>query len=302
MLNLLATKNKKLIALGIIIILACLMLWLVWPGDKVLETVEEEAVSEVEQVVRSMVIGRSVEGRPIEAYFYGEGGDKLLFVGGIHGGYEWNSVLLAYGMMEQLEETPAMIPSNVTVIVIPSANPDGLYDVIKKEGRMTSADIPLTESGAGTGRLNRNGVDLNRNFDCKWQPSATWRGSEVSAGSAPFSEPEAVAIRDFVLEYKPEAVVFWHSQANAVYASECQEGILSGTLTLMNTYSAASGYTPVPSFDSYPVTGDAEGWLASIGIPSVTVEFATHTSIDWQKNLAGVTAVLDYYDDTGLAR
>lgn len=302
MLNLLVTKNKKLIALGIIIILSCLMLWLVWPDKQVVEVIEEPTVTEVEPVVHSEVIGQSVEGRPIEAYFYGDGEDKLLFVGGIHGGYEWNSVLLAYGMMEELEENPEMVPSNVTVMIVPSANPDGLYDVIKKEGRMTSADIPLTESIAGTGRLNRNGVDLNRNFDCKWQPSATWRGNEVSAGSAPFSEPEAVAIRDFVLEHMPKAVVFWHSQANAVYASECQEGILPSTLTLMNTYSSASGYTPVESFDSYPVTGDAEGWLASIGIPSVTVEFATHTSIDWQKNLAGVTAVLEHYDNTGLAR
>lgn len=298
----LATKIQKIITGVVILFLACLILWFFWPSAEIQEATDQENEVPAEVTVRREEIGQSVDARPIEAFFYGSGDDYLLFVGGIHGGYEWNSVLLAYGIMEHLEEFPELIPANLTVVIIPSANPDGLYDVIKKEGRMTNADIPVTESLAGTGRFNRNGVDLNRNFDCKWQSSAQWRGNEVSAGSAPFSEPEAVAIRDFVLEYKPEIVVFWHSQANAVYASECHDGILPDTLTLMNTYASASGYTPIESFDSYPVTGDAEGWLASIGIPSVTVELATRTSIEWSQNLAGVVAVIDQYKDTGLAR
>src|SRR3989344_8041800 len=48
------------------------------------------------------VIGTSVQGRKIEAYTYGNGDTNLLFVGGIHGGYEWNSVLLAYQFMDYL--------------------------------------------------------------------------------------------------------------------------------------------------------------------------------------------------------
>lgn len=301
MTSFLSTNKQKLIALGVVLVLVGVALWFILPGDSG-EIIEESPQVEVVPIVKMDVIGSSVDGRPIEAYFYGSGADKLMFVGGIHGGYEWNSVLLAYGMMEQLEETPEMIPDNVTVVVIPSANPDGLFDVIKKEGRMTNDDIPVAENTVGTGRFNRNGVDLNRNFDCKWQPTATWRGNDISAGEAPFSEPEAVAIRDFVLEQKPKAVVFWHSQANAVYASECHEGVLPDTLTLMNTYASASGYAPVVSFDSYPVTGDAEGWLASIGIPAITVELTSHTSIDWQKNLAGFKAALKTFDTTELAR
>ncbi|MEX2340822.1 MAG: M14 family metallopeptidase, partial [Candidatus Paceibacterota bacterium] len=217
------------------------------------------------------------------------------FVGGIHGGYEWNSTLLAYDMMELFEEDPDLIPKNIKVTIIPSANPDGLYEIIPKEGRITWNDVPGEASASGAGRMNSNGVDLNRNFDCRWQPESTWRGNIVSAGTAAFSEPEAVAVRDFVLTEHPAAVIFWHSQANAVYASECHDGILPVTLDIMNAYASAASYGAVESFDHYPVTGDAEGWLASIGIPAITVELSTHETTDWVRNLAGVRAVIEYF-------
>jgi len=43
------------------------------------------------------------------------------------------------------------------------------------------------------------------------------------------------------------------------------------------------------------VTGDAEGWLASIGIPAITVELSTHETIEWEKNFAGIRALLDHF-------
>ena len=241
------------------------------------------------------VIGQSLEGRKIESYTYGTGEKQLVFVGGIHGGYEWNGVLLAYQFMDYLDEDADILPEGLSVTVIPSLNPDGVYKVIGKEGRFVLADAPSNKEVASAGRFNARGVDLNRNFDCKWKPKSTWQAKIVSAGSGVFSEPEAKALRDFVLENKPEAVIFWHSQSNAVYASECENGILPETLNIMNAYSLASGYPAVTSFDSYEITGDAEGWLASIGIPAITVELKTHATIEWERNLAGIKALLSYY-------
>ena len=255
------------------------------------------------------VIGTSVEGRDIEAYTYGIGDKHIVFVGGIHGGYEWNSVLLVYQFMDYLArpENAAVIPSNLIVSVIPSANPDGVYKVIGKNGRFALADVPkISREATAPGRFNAHGVDLNRNFDCKWKPESTWQSKIVRAATAPFSAPEAAAIRNFVLGNKSaassasgvspvSAVIFWHSQANAVYASECEAGILPATLDIMNVYSKASGYTPVKTFDSYAITGDAEGWLASIGIPAITVELQSHETTEWDRNLAGIKAILDYY-------
>lgn len=240
-------------------------------------------------------IGTSVQGRAISAYTYGSGKKRLLFVGGMHGGYEWNSVLLAYQFMDYLQVNPAAVPPTLSVTVIPSINPDGVYAVVGKEGRFASLDASTDKTILASGRFNAHKVDLNRNFDCKWQATSTWQGRPVSAGTAPFSEPESKALRDVVATYAPTAVVFWHSQANAVYASECNDGILPGTLDLMNVYARAAGYPAVSSFDAYPITGDAEGWLASIRIPAITVELKTHETIEWERNLPSIKALFAYY-------
>ncbi|MEK7569190.1 MAG: M14 family metallopeptidase [Patescibacteria group bacterium] len=245
--------------------------------------------------VEREVIGTSVEGRAIEAYLYGKGETHLLFVGGIHGGYEWNSVILAYRFMDYLEANPNSIPKNLTIAVIPSANPDGVYRVVGKEGRFEVGDVPNNQKLAESGRFNAHSVDLNRNFDCKWKPKSTWKNRVVSGGSKAFSEPEAAAIRDFVLSYGPDSVVFWHSKANAVYASKCEDGILPKTIDLMNAYARASEYTAIKSFDAYETSGDSEGWLASINIPSITVELKTHETVEWEQNLAGIKALFEYY-------
>lgn len=253
----------------------------------------------VEQVVATTtpvhtVIGHSVEDRSIDAYTYGSGDSVLLFVGGIHGGYEWNSVVLAYTLMDYLDANPGVIPANIRVTIVPSANPDGVYKIVGKEGRFTAADVPES-ADQSSGRFNAHEVDLNRNFDCNWQAESAWRSRTVSAGTTAFSEPESKAIRDFVFANHPVAAVFFHSQANAVYASECGSGVLPETTAIMNTYADAAGYPAVASFDSYTVTGDAEGWLASLGIPAITVELKTHKSIEWDSNLKGVEALFSYF-------
>jgi hypothetical protein len=240
------------------------------------------------------IIGYSVEGRAIDAYTYGTGATHLLFVGGIHGGYEWNSVLLAYTFMAYLAAHPAFVPDDLSIVVIPSINPDGVYAVIGREGPFTAADVPAA-GDESPGRFNAHGVDLNRNFDCKWQPESTWRSKTVSAGEKPFSEPETAALRDFIAADHPAAAVFWHSQAGAVYASQCQNGILPATLDMMHAYADAGGYPAVETFDAYATTGAADDWLASIGIPAITVELKTHATIEWNSNLAGIEAIVDYF-------
>ena len=283
-------EKRTLTAILIVAVLAAGIVWFfVLEGRGTPESQNEPSVFKQE------TIGLSVEGRPIEAYTYGSGTKHLVFMGGIHGGYEWNSVVLAYEFLDYLENTSGTLPAGLTVTVIPSANPDGVFNVVGKEGRFAVGDVPTSQSVQAAGRFNANKVDLNRNFDCKWQPKSTWREVEVSAGTAPFSEPEAAALRDFILRNPPTAAIFWHSQANAVYASECEDGILPETRAIMNAYSRASGYPAVDTFDAYEVTGDAEGWLTSIGIPAITVELKTHETIEWDENLAGIKALFEYY-------
>lgn len=290
-------KKRWLLAIAAVIAVG-LIGWVVLPPEEPSSPESSPDIEEKEpEPASSRVIGRSVEGRDIEVYTFGSGDTHLLFVGGIHGGYEWNSVLLAYRFIDHLKADPAAVPEGLRISIIPSANPDGLFEVIGQAGRFTLEDVPADEGEPPTGRFNANEVDLNRNFDCQWQPESTWRGQSVSAGDEPFSEPEAQAIRDLVEADRPDAAVFWHSQSNAVYASECEDGILPETLEVMNTYAEAAGYPSVESFDHYPITGDAEGWLASLDIPAVTVELSTHETVEWEKNLAGFQAVVEMYSE-----
>jgi len=57
----------------------------------------------------------------------------------------------------------------------------------------------------------------------------------------------------------------------------------------------AAGYQAIESFDDYEVTGSSDGWLASIGIPALTVELQTHETIEWEQNLSGIEALFEYY-------
>jgi predicted deacylase len=279
-----------------VLILAILIVGLfgfvVWRKNHLPQTAS--VIEPIQTSPKSRVIGTSVEGRKITAYTYGTGTTSLVFVGGIHGGYEWNSVLLAYQFMDYLTANPGIIPKNLAITVIPSANPDGVYKIIGKEGRFTVADVSTTTNTA-LGRMNANKVDLNRNFDCNWKAQSTWQSKTVSGGTTAFSEPEAKALRDFILADKPEAVIFWHSMSGTVYASQCKAGILPTTLDIMNAYAQASGYKTDKSFDGYAITGDAEGWLASINIPAITVELKTHETVEWEQNLAGIKALISYF-------
>ena len=247
------------------------------------------------------VIGRSVEGREIQAYHFGEGESKLVLVGAIHGGYEWNSALLAYELIDYFKENPSEIPNGTKVTIIPVANPDGLTAVVGTSSRFAAADAPQFDFAdevkfsdpVVAARFNKNGVDLNRNFACQWQAQAVWRDYQTKAGTSAFSEPETKVLRDFLLAEQPDNVIFYHSASNGVYTSFCGEADpLPGTVSLLSTSATASGY---PRYDDYPyyeVTGDAADWLSTQGIPAITVELSTHESIDWVRNLAGVKAIL----------
>jgi hypothetical protein len=85
------------------------------------------------------------------------------------------------------------------------------------------------------------------------------------------------------------------AQANTVYASECEAGVLPKTLEMMSGYAKAAQYKEVATFDAYPVTGDAEGWLASINIPAITVELETRTSPEWERNKAGIESLFTLF-------
>jgi hypothetical protein len=248
------------------------------------------------EVTRS-IIGSSVEGREIESYTFGTGKTHIAIVGGIHGGYEWNTSLLAYELIAHFTENPETIPETHSLTIIPVANPDGLHAVAGTTTNLRPHELSMESHMRAHGRFNANGVDLNRNFDCKWKPESSWGTQSVSAGTDVFSEPEARALYGFVEGHSPDAFIFLHSKANAVYGAACHGEIHPETKALLDIYAQASGYAPIEHFDAYPITGDAESWLASLGIPAITVELKDHEDSEFEKNLTGITAVLEHFQD-----
>lgn len=264
------------------------------PGAPVTET-QEPVVAEPVVDKTKTIIGTTTQDRPITAYHYGEGTDELLFVGGIHGGYEWNTVLVAYELMDYLTAKPDVIPKNVKVTVIPVLNPDGLAKVVGTDGKFSAADVPAEKEKTVPGRFNGNNVDLNRNFDCDWQAMGTWQTTKVSGGTKAFSEPESMAIKSYIEAHPITAAVVWYSAAGGVFASNCHNGVLPETATILKKFADASKYPAHQVFNFYEITGDMVNWLAKENIPAISVLLTNHTDTEWAKNQAGVEALLAHY-------
>ena len=241
--------------------------------------VENEPIKEVvaEKRGSESIIGKSVDGANIVAYHFGGGDKEILLIGGVHGGYSPNTASLASEFVKYFKENESTIPKNLMVTVIPNLNPDG-----------------ATKSGSA-GRFNTNDVDLNRNFDCDWSAKAVWRNEEVSGGTEAFSEPEAVALRDYIEKYYPAATVVWFSAEGKVYPSACETTPSKASVGLAATFASAAGYPAEAEFDVYAITGDMVNWIAKQGIPSISVLLSDYQNTEWDKNLAGVKAVLNTY-------
>jgi hypothetical protein len=220
--------------------------------------------------------GTSYDGRPLLGYRCGNGPSVRAIIGGIHGGYEWNTVHLVEKMLDYLQARPDQVPEDVTLYVIPCANPDGY--------------------AAGTdrvrGRMNGNGVDLNRNWDYEWQPTATHGTRLVSAGDSPFSEPETAALRDLILGRGVEAAIFYHSAMARIFHG--LETAKSATYELAAAVSESTGYPVAASVPGQITTGDAVDWMSAQGLAGIEVELTTHREIEWARNLRGLKAFLGW--------
>jgi hypothetical protein len=228
-------------------------------------------------VVGPLVYGYSFDGRELLVYRIGHGSEARALVGGIHGGYEWNTTVLVNEFLHYLNENPNLLPIQLTLYLIPLANPDG--------------------AAAGTdrvaGRMNGNGVDLNRNWDYQWQPVASHGPWPVSGGSSPFSEPETAALRDFILSESIQSVIFYHSAMSEVYPGVGTD--TSKTLELAQLMASITGYRFAPEgIPGQITTGDAADWLTVNGITAVEVDLSSHEEIDWGKNLQALLAFLNW--------
>jgi hypothetical protein len=225
------------------------------------------------------ILGQSWHGRPIVGHWFGRGRHKVVLVGNIHGGTEENTYRLALEMIAHYEDNLEEIPSDVTLWVIPTVNPDGLaYET----------------------RRNAHGVDVNRNSYTNGDSCVEndWVGDtytsegivEGGGGLYPFSEVETRLLRDFLKD--AEVAIFYHSFAGMIFVTSCGDHAPSAELA--RTLSEASGY-PVPEegWASYPVTGGIVDYLAYRDVAAAEVELTDTVDTEFDRNLAGVRAVIE---------
>ncbi|MDA0814959.1 MAG: DUF2817 domain-containing protein [Chloroflexi bacterium] len=215
-----------------------------------------------------IVIGRSVQGRPIEVACVGEGLHLVLLVGGMHTGTEKNTVTIARRIMDDMAQGRLSIPLVVQLCVLPVLNPDGL---IHDE------------------RTNANGVDLNRNWpSADWQPDAFHPASgPVSGGARPLSEPETQALSDFVRDADPAIVIVWHS-----YAALVDGNGVPLARKLGRAYAEASGLDYLEHWDPYPITGQFIDAMEEQGVAAIDVELRWSNDSGSDAQVEGVQALL----------
>lgn len=229
--------------------------------------------------VRSMVIGYSVSGRPIEVYTFGNGEKQRMIVAGIHGGYEWNTIALADELITHVYENPEVIPSDVTLYILRNLNPDG-------DARDHGID----------GRVNDHGVDLNRNFPTNWSASwdrdGCWNYGPTTGGTGPGSEPETKTLMAFLNTHKVEALISYHSAALGVFPGG--EPWDARSTEFARELAKATRY-PFPPLDTGCVfTGTLADYAVELGAVAVDMELSTHKSTDFKRNLGALEILLNW--------
>jgi protein MpaA len=227
------------------------------------------------------VIGYSLAGRPIEVYTFGVGEREYLIVAGIHGGYEWNTIELADELITYINAHPEVIPSDATLYIIRDMNPDG-------EARAHGVD----------GRVNNNGVDLNRNFpadnwSADWNRDGCWIYRSTTGGLYGGSEPETRTVMSFVESRNITALISYHSAALGVFPG----GVpwTEESKQLSKALAKATGY-PYPPVDTGCVyTGTLADWAVENGVgAAVDMELRDHKNTDFAANLKALKAFLNF--------
>ncbi len=206
----------------------------------------------------SSVIGYSTKGRPITAYYFGNGTTTVLFTGGMHGsepsGYTTMQAWVTYLMSNGYK-----IPADKRVVIVPNTNPDGI---------------------AAGSRNSATNVNIDRNF-----PTANWKadiettnGVLVNGGGASAgSEPETKALMALTQQLRPRLEVSFHSQGRLVGANKFGDSVSVG-----NIYAGIVGYQTMfydaEAVMGYPMTGEYEDWMGeSLGTPAILVELPSNS-------------------------
>ncbi len=227
-------------------------------------------------ITQKFVIGYSIENRPIYAVKISdnpninEGEPQVHYNALIHAREPQGMMTIMYYMYYLLENygvNPEVtyLVNNREIYFVPCINPDG-YEYNRQ----------TYPNGGGMWRKNRRnnggsyGVVLNRNFGYMWGYNNTGSSgnpsSETYRGTAPFSEPETQAIRDFCNSKSFKTALNYHTYSNLLLYPWGYTSSPTPDNTLFDEYSsdmvAYNGYeNGQPPVILYEVNGAADDWM-----------------------------------------
>ena len=224
-------------------------------------------------------IGYSLEGKPLRVYIFGRGEHERMIVADIHGGDEWNTLTFANQLIQYLNAHPTVVPDDITLYILPTLNPDGEARAHDKYGR-----------------LNSNGVDLNRNFPVNWQAdwdrASCWNYLPSSGGSGPGSEVETKALMNFIEGHKIEALISYHSSALGIFPGGSPWN--ENSVQLAKSIAQVSNYRFPPLDIGCKYSGTLPDYAVSQGIAAVDLELTNHIETDFDMNLKVLDVLLSF--------
>ena len=201
--------------------------------------------------IEQFVYGKSENGRDLVCYsFTPENyGRTILLNFAIHGfedDYARDAQVLVNAANQLIEYYSSYEEFNgCRVLIVPCANPDGLYD---------------GTTNNGFGRCNALGIDLNRDFDANYSPNTT-PGRNYTPYA--FSAAESRALRDLFNEYRPDVVCDFHGWLNCTI----------GDIDLAEVFSQEMNLPHQVSFTSTNAKGYFANWAHQQGALGLLVEF-----------------------------
>lgn len=181
--------------------------------------------------VKQINIGKSYLGRSIYGLGIGNLENFNLAVGAVHGGEYLTTMVLLKHFEDMLENYNYELDEKLNqkgYLIIPSLNPDGVDIAIngaQTSGFMKTYVQNIIDKDNRVWHANAKGVDINHNFDAKFEklkqmeiskgitsPAPTQYG-----GEKPHSEPETKEIVELCNKGKVNMLFSYHSQGEEIY-------------------------------------------------------------------------------------
>jgi carboxypeptidase T len=226
-------------------------------------------------VAQVFSVGKSVENRDIWGlrisidHDLGANKKAIVYMGTHHAREHVSTeipILFAEEILGRVHTDAAIteLLSTIEIYIIPIVNPDGAIHDISGRG------YKWWRKNRRQNRDGTFGVDLNRNYGFGWGTggSSSTPSSDIYKGTAPFSEPETQAIRDFFLAHRNVTIALsFHTFSELIlYPWGGRHTGVGGNDELLfkkmaGEMAAMNHYEPMQSSKLYIASGDTCDWL-----------------------------------------